>query len=55
MQRNNRRLIFYFIRPQPKAKDFEMFGESDERFKIAGGNQQLVDPFRAITQHSFKL
>lgn len=35
--------FLFLFDPSLKAKDFEMFGESDERFKIAGGNQQLVD------------
>ncbi len=35
--------FLFLFDPSLKAKEFEMFGESDERFKIAGGNQQLVD------------
>jgi monoamine oxidase len=29
------------------TKDFEIFGESDEKFKIDGGNDQLVDALKA--------
>lgn len=35
--------FLFLFDPSLKAKEFEMFGESDERYKIAGGNQQLVD------------
>jgi monoamine oxidase len=35
--------FLFLFDPSLKAAEFEMFGESDERYKIAGGNQQLVD------------
>ncbi|HEY6527155.1 MAG TPA: NAD(P)/FAD-dependent oxidoreductase [Cellvibrionaceae bacterium] len=35
--------FLFLFDPSLKAKEFEMFGESDERYKIDGGNQQLVD------------
>ncbi|MEY4590759.1 MAG: hypothetical protein RL497_2835 [Pseudomonadota bacterium] len=35
--------FLFLFDPSLKADEFELFGESDERYKIAGGNQQLVD------------
>ncbi len=33
---------------------FEIFGESDERYKIAGGNQQLTDKLAALYQNKIQ-
>jgi monoamine oxidase len=40
--------LIYLLGFQPSAKSFEVFGVSDERFHIAGGNQQLPE---AIANH----
>lgn len=39
--------FLFLFDPSLPAKEFEMFGESDERFQIAGGNQRLVDELAA--------
>jgi monoamine oxidase len=39
--------ILYLIAYQPGPKDFEVFGVSDERYHIAGGNQQLPERIAA--------
>ncbi len=33
--------LIYLLAFQPSADEFEVFGESDEKFRIDGGNQQL--------------
>ena len=40
--------LVYLLAFQPDPKTFEIFGESDERFHIRGGNQQLP---QAIARH----
>ena len=40
--------LVYLLAFQPEPVTFEIFGESDERFHIRGGNQQLP---RAIARH----
>jgi monoamine oxidase len=35
--------LLYLLGFQPDTKDFSVFGESDERFHIDGGNQQLPE------------
>lgn len=40
--------LVYLLGFQPDSKGFAVFGESDERFHIRGGNQQLP---RAIARH----
>lgn len=40
--------LLYLLGYQPKPNGFSVFGESDERFHIRGGNEQLP---RAIAQH----
>lgn len=33
--------LLYLLGYQPKKNDFEVFGESDERFRVVGGNDRL--------------
>jgi monoamine oxidase len=40
--------LIYLLAFQPKPSEFAVFGESDERFHIRGGNQQLPE---AIADH----
>lgn len=40
--------LMYLLKYQPNATSFEIFGASDERFHIDGGNQQLPE---AIANH----
>lgn len=39
--------ILYLLAYQPSPKGFEIFGVSDERYHIAGGNQQLPEAIAA--------
>lgn len=39
--------ILYLIAYQPGPKGFEVYGESDERYHIAGGNEQLPEAIAA--------
>ena len=46
--------LVYLLAFQPDPHTFEIFGESDERFHIRGGNQQLPQAMRLRYRLSFE-
>ncbi|GAA4465583.1 hypothetical protein GCM10023189_46400 [Nibrella saemangeumensis] len=47
--------LLYLISADTRKGQFDIFGISDERYKIAGGNQQIVDRLAALYESHIEL
>lgn len=47
--------LLWLISADISGGSFEIFGESDERYKVEGGNQQIVDALAALYPNDIKM